>query len=394
MARSCQAGLDWPNLVGVAVPEDRSLAAAEDPFANLAIWRKALVGNTRATPFQWPDWIATLWAGRPSLWVADLGMGVAPLYMLNRHGTRTWHLMGADYEDIISEPGRETECVGALLEALRARRDWDICDFRSLLPDSALLQAFVAEDGRFRLAPELKGAMAGFSAAVLPHQVYFNIQIPPTWKEYEAHLGKKLAYQLRAEQGRRDRNFGHHEIRCATETTFDDDVTALMELNNKRWQKRGDSGAFPTEEHRALFREGCRAMLAQDKLRLFTLWVDGGPASALLTMVDARRYYHFTNGWDPEFQKFRPVKVLIAHAIQDGIAHGRREFDFMKGIDEYKAEWANSSRQNHRLIIARKTPRGLGALWTLQAQAAYTVRRQQAKAASLGVAGAPVKDEE
>lgn len=333
-------------------------------------WQLYFDDNNRVTPFSRPEWI---WprgeADERSNWLLDLGCGYAPLEFRNRNTTKTIRLLGADYEDIVAQPGKELEAVGSLLEQLNRRQsEWDICDFRTLLPESVLMSVFSDGSGNVVKPAELTPLLKQKSIAIVPHHVYFRVEIPKTWKEYEDHLGKKLAYQMRSAEGRRQRHFKSSHLRRSTQETLDEDLSALFDLHSLRWQAKGHSGHFSNEASREGFRLRARGFLDLGQLRLYTLWLDDKPAGALFTIADKRRIYYHCSGFDTEVGKFHPTKVLIAEAIKDGLKEGPMEFDFMKGEEEYKQTWANNERTTSRLVIARNTPQGLGAMAALKIQ--------------------------
>jgi hypothetical protein len=341
-------------------------------------WQLYFNNNVRATPFARPEW---LWPhgnqGNISPFVLDLGCGYAPLERITRNTTRTIRLSGADYEDIVAQPGKELEAVVSLLKQLQERSgEWDICDFRTLLPESVIMSVFTDADGKLTKNPELTSLLRRLTCSVMPHHVYYRVEIPVRWEQYEDHLGKKLAYQMRSAEGRRQRHFGSSLLRRATPETVEEDLQALFDLHSSRWQAKGHSGHFSSEAARAGFRLRALGLLELGQLRLYTLWLDGKPASALFTLADDRRIYYYASGFDTSFGKHHPTKVLISEAIKDGIKEGPKEFDFMKGEEEYKLTWANSQRTTSRLVIARNTPQGLGALAVLKLQSRYKERKQ------------------
>jgi CelD/BcsL family acetyltransferase involved in cellulose biosynthesis len=312
-------------------------------------WEQALEGNSRCTPFQRPQWVLPHLESFRDPRLIDLNGGVAPVHIARRNGLRWVRLIGADYEDIVAVPGRERECVRDFFARLNAmRKEWDLCDFRTMLPDSVVLTAF--DNGR--CLPELARELPRCRFALIPHQSYLNVQIPADWRSYEAHIGKKLAYQMRAAEGRRNRSFSSNEIRMASAATLDADVAALIELHTRRWEAKGTGGMFKEPGSAERFLDVCRRFLEIGQLRLYTLWLDGRPASALFCLADGRRIYYYASGFDVSHQKHHPTKVLIAQAIKDAIAQGPAVFDFMKGSEEYKSDWANAGTQTWRVVIA------------------------------------------
>jgi CelD/BcsL family acetyltransferase involved in cellulose biosynthesis len=84
--------------------------------------------------------------------------------------------------------------------------------------------------------------------------------------------------------------------------------------------------------HRAL----CQKLLAQDRLRLFTLTCDGRAACVLLNYFCDGRYYFFIGGFDPAMMRWSVGTCLFAHVFQTAIEEGAHEFDFLKGAEAYK----------------------------------------------------------
>ena len=328
-------------------------------------WDSALVGNDRATIFSYPDWLVPRHEKAPagSHFLFDLGHGVASCRFRVRNLTRTVYLNGFDYTDIVAAPGYELACVTKLLEELYIRRhQWDVCDFRSLGSFSSLMSV-IAPQGVLSPPPDLCPLLKGLTLNLIPHSAYSCINLPDSWKEFEMSLSPKLASQLRAEQGRRDRNFQSNEICLATPESFERDIAAFINLHQKRWTEKGHSGFFAKSE---VLTRSCQELMARGSLLLYTLWIEDKAVGALLCFSCGDRILHYSSGFDIEFKKFRPVKVLIARAIQDGIDAKKTVFDFMKGDEPYKEEWANGSLTNYRLVIARRNIVGSAASLALK----------------------------
>lgn len=311
--------------------------------ADLRRWRELADQCERATPFQSPEWLSELYnrhtKGEP--WLCLTEHGVSPLIFEKKGPSATVRLAGGDYEDILAKPGDETAAVTELLESLERRPGWIIANFRALREDGVFMTGW----------DEVRDKVAAVST--IPHRSHKFVQLPPSWAEYEAQLGKKLAYKLRAAAGRREKAFTTSELRRATNDTIDVDLQALFELHEARWTARGESGVFADPEGRAAFVRASKQLLAAGRLWLYTLWLDGQAASALYCLADRRALYYYIGGIDTSHQKHHPGKVLIAQAIKDAIDAGLHEFDFLGGGEAYKDDWANAERQVYRLVIGR-----------------------------------------
>ncbi len=337
-------------------------------------WREFL--GARSTPFQDPDWIAYQ-AQADTAWILDLDCGFAPLYLVNRNSTRTLRLFGGDYEDLVAKPDQENEVLQRFLSVLKMRRaEFDICDFRCLLPDSVVLSLFSDGQGNLNIPASFSQPLRGFTVRLVPHHSYYVVNVPENWEQMEAHLGKKLAYKIRAEEGRRRKYFTTHSLRQATLDTLDEDFATVVSAHTIRWQARGQRGQLWDPAVCDRLKTVCRSFLSRGQLRIYALQLDGQPASGLLCLSDAKRVYFLMGGFDPKFAKHHPGKVLIAQAIKDCVNDGPPIFDFIKGEEAYKDDWANGRQQLYRLVIAKNTLRGLSALWVLQFQGWYKDRRR------------------
>jgi CelD/BcsL family acetyltransferase involved in cellulose biosynthesis len=62
------------------------------------------------------------------------------------------------------------------------------------------------------------------------------------------------------------------------------------------------------------------------------------------------RFYHFINGTDFQAPVESPGIVLHTCMIEDSIAAGVREYDFMWGEESYKYDWGAQRRADQTLI--------------------------------------------
>ena len=337
-------------------------------------WEKMLVNNPRTTVFQTPDWI--LPRDSNCDWFFANEDGIAPTYLRTRNGTRTIRLHGEDYEDFITRGGAEKSFREAAIGFFCQRSGWDICDFRALLPDSSILAGIDLSLEELRDPQLRKEIPLKFIYRLLKHDSYYRVLLPKTWQEFEHGLGKNLAYKLRAEPKRRLKQFGVDGLRMATQETFEADFEAFINLHTKRWQSKGQSGYFTKENEISALKTFCQSMLTRGQLRLYVVRFGDQPGGAMLAFQDVRRICFFSCGFDDEYRKHQPVKVLIGQGIQDGIKLGLEEFTFIKGKEAYKLDWANDEQQLFRLVIARKTVRGFIGLLALTFSANYRERRR------------------
>jgi CelD/BcsL family acetyltransferase involved in cellulose biosynthesis len=72
--------------------------------------------------------------------------------------------------------------------------------------------------------------------------------------------------------------------------------------------------------------------------------------SAQYVLIDRGRAYAYISGFDPEWARYSLGTLLIAFAIERAIDEGCREFDFLRGREQYKYGWGAVNRATVRLV--------------------------------------------
>jgi CelD/BcsL family acetyltransferase involved in cellulose biosynthesis len=93
-------------------------------------------------------------------------------------------------------------------------------------------------------------------------------------------------------------------------------------------------------------------------LRLLFLSVGGRRIATAFAAVYANRLFLIKTGYDPEFAKCSPFKLLTYFALQHAFEQGYDEFDFLGDTEPWKLEWTSTTRPHDWLFIFGGTPRG------------------------------------
>jgi CelD/BcsL family acetyltransferase involved in cellulose biosynthesis len=176
----------------------------------------------------------------------------------------------------------------------------------------------------------------------------FYVPLPKTWDEYLYRLGKKRYYVKRA---LRDFETGCdarlHEATTAEELR--EGMRILHTLHAERWH----GGLFRFPRFASFHDAVMPGLLEEGRLQLLWLTVGGQPVAALYNIVANNKVYFYQSGRSMAVSaKQRPGIVLLAYAIQKAIAAGRREFDFLGGVMQYKSQLALATRPLMQLRAA------------------------------------------
>lgn len=323
-------------------------------------WQTLQEACPHATPYQTWEWNAAWWRyfgarkqPRLLLFYADdtaQPVGLAPLYT-------SWHLglplrrlawIGtgpSDYLGLLALPDYHEPVAAALLEYLRdSLRGWDMADLQQIRPDAPLMA--------HSPLPWPESPVEG--QTVLPMEPCPHLPLPATWEEFTGKLGKKMRSNLNYYERLLIKTFPDARYLLADAETLERGMTALFDLHQKRWNARWLPGVLGSKRVQAFHREVASRFLAQGRLRLHLLEIEGEIRSALYCFCFKGRTFYYLGGFALEFNKYSLGTLLTARAIRTAIDEGCSEFDFLRGHESYKYRWLPEERLNHRILLMRE----------------------------------------
>ncbi len=245
----------------------------------------------------------------------------------------------ADYNDL---------CVGsnpldhadALLQLLRSDpRSWDIVEFSNLRAcDTTFesLQRSLRRSGLpFTLRPEPEGcpylAINGDTASLIE-------------KRFSGDARRKLRRRMQNAQtaGLRVRIIEQPQREPGL-------LRKLIELEAKKMLRSSFPpllGTYP-----AIFHQLFETLGPRDCLYVALLETGEQPVAFQLGFRCGDKLWDYTKAFDNSFSRFAPGTLLVAALLDYGFAHGYREYDFLRGEEEYKSVWTQSCHRTYRLII-------------------------------------------
>ncbi|HEY6910546.1 MAG TPA: GNAT family N-acetyltransferase [Myxococcales bacterium] len=347
-------------------------------------WRALNLRARAGNMFLGPDWLLPWWAhfgeGRElsSICVREGGrlVGFLPLFTerVRLGGIEVRRLAfvgdgetGCDYLDVLAEPGREREMLERCLAKLQ-ELPWDLCDLDGILREGytamQLAQRFppgrvtagVARDGRLRY--------------VCPH-----IPLQGSWEQYVEKLPRRENLRRREKWLFRQPGVsvscarGPEEAASATEE--------FLRLHRARWSVEGGSDGLSDARHEAFHRDAAQRLSRAGMLRMYTLYAARRPVASVYGVVHGSKFNYYQSGYDPNWASKSVGLVLLARTVQDAFAEGLAEFDFLRGNEGYKGEWARGERWTIQVRLWRGA-RGRAARAALGAS---VFARETAKAA-------------
>jgi CelD/BcsL family acetyltransferase involved in cellulose biosynthesis len=87
------------------------------------------------------------------------------------------------------------------------------------------------------------------------------------------------------------------------------------------------------------------------------LYLDDSPVSWHAGLADQGVMYWYIPAFDPEYASLSPGKLHLMLAIGDAIARGFDTFDFLRGLETYKAGWSDEVSQLYGKIQFSQHPK-------------------------------------
>jgi CelD/BcsL family acetyltransferase involved in cellulose biosynthesis len=170
----------------------------------------------------------------------------------------------------------------------------------------------------------------------VPRGACYATPLPTGW---EAHIAKAVRRDIAYQTKRLEQHGYLHVQRAATEP----DVAALLlvffNLHVAQWSAKRQRSQFQHAHHRSRYLRLAQAWLAEGVLDLQVLYLDKVPLAAHLGAQTAVRYYYFIPTYNPAYRRYSPGKVLLWRLIQQAAGARATAFDFLRGAEEYKAQW-------------------------------------------------------
>jgi len=342
-------------------------------------WRALFDAAGAPSPFLSWEWLHTFQrrlAARRPLWLLearDPAGALAGVLALSARpslvGARRWSLLGngatgADALDVLARRADAPAARRAIAQALAdAVGHWDLLELEDLPAGSRTVA-----DLRAALAP------SGARAEVERGFVCPGFAVKGTFEGHLARIRRRETFLRRVRWLSRQPGY---RIEVATSPR---ETPAAMEdflrLHRLRWAAEGGSDGIPTGAIEDFHREVAPLLAARGWLRLYRLFVGRDAIAAVYGIEVGHRFYYYQSGYDPAWSPRSPGVVLVGRTVEDAYARGLTDYDFLRGTEAYKLDWAWDRRET---CTVRVRAPSLRAGTAVAAQDAFRAARALAR---------------
>ncbi len=328
----------------------------------LASWRD-LAERAGSSPFAGPHWHLardeTYGRGGVRYLLARDGESLVGVWPLKFGGIAV-HPAGdrlADYLSPLLAPGREEEVVERFA-AWFHRAGMMILDLPRL--DAA--------------QPTLAEALSrwGYRLVTLPGEVCPALDLSGGVAGVEGRLPSGLRKRWRYDARRLARE-APLEVDLVPSPEVSEAMATLMAWHTARFRRRGTPGSF-FGRRRAFHERVAARHAAAGLLRLSRLRLGRRTIALLYALRGGERWYYYAAGFDPAVAGFSPGRILLGETIRLAAAEGMRTFDFLRGDEAYKRDWASERPRLQRIVATVPGRAGYLVLAAAQNRAEMALR--------------------
>lgn len=321
-------------------------------------WEQLLAATPRRSIFLEWEW-AVSWLTHFNLapWIVVLRdndgqlRGLAP-WVRDRKGPFLWQirfigsgLTQADHLDIIA---RETDLAivsHALADFLStATADWDLLVFDGLDATSELPNALQQHFG-----PGLQR-----NSTPCPYISFDGIS---DWANFQktrlsSHMRSKGLRYLQNVLKRENPDQVFYE-RITVPAQLPNALACLIEQHQQRWAEKETYTPFEDEHFLAFHRNFAERAMIRGWLGLYRLRVGEQTIATVYGFHYGGKFFDYQHALDNNWSKFSPGRQLIAYIVENCIASGDAEYDFLCGTEKYKYSWTSTERHDQNRLWAR-----------------------------------------
>lgn len=213
----------------------------------------------------------------------------------------------------------------------------DLTDYHSPLGDvgDPLIETFLGLSGHsFRfdsmpievrdvMVPALEAVSA--SCAVTDHDATAVLDLPGSFDDWLASIGKKERHEVRRKRRRFEAEFGAIEVeRVGAE--------GIAEFSSMHRSSEGEKGTFMTDGMEAFFLD----LLETAGASIHNLVCGGAVRASAFGFETPSGYFYYNSAYDRDAAMASPGVVLFSSLIELQIERGATVFDFLKGQEPYK----------------------------------------------------------
>lgn len=175
----------------------------------------------------------------------------------------------------------------------------------------------------------------------------------PNITDQHMRLGKSRRKSFRLSENRLRKQFGMEYLLCSERDKFISALDTLIELHQKRFTSANKSTLIEGN-NLLFFKSSAIALNNKGNCEILQLLAGRIIIASILLVKDRDKYFFIQSGFDPEYSRFSPMRLLLTESMRRGFDElGCKRFDFGPGYDSYKYDWSPTTGYNYHSCIGK-----------------------------------------
>jgi CelD/BcsL family acetyltransferase involved in cellulose biosynthesis len=176
------------------------------------------------------------------------------------------------------------------------------------------------------------------------------VGLPNTWEGYLQLLSRNFRSQVNRSYRRivNHENLSFRSIGVSHANSFTDE---LIRLNRSRMYEKGDVSSLENESFRHFMVEAVPYMALHGIAWMDAIVENGKSIGLALNFAHGNSVHFYMGGFDMAAKKLQPGTALFVLNIKRAIEREYREYDFLRGAEEYKYRWGAKDRVTQTIDI-------------------------------------------
>lgn len=265
---------------------------------------------------------------------------------INRLGMMGEGVGGADHLDIISSPEDRLDAIESILEYLNDSETCETVAFENMDGGSATLETLRKHATR----SDMRYSRSSESVfAVCP-----QIDLSAGWESVLAESRRSDNFKRKFKKLAKMPGFEFRSVTSPAEAG--DAFERFLDLHEKRWAATGGSELSGHPRLISFQRQVVDDLAVAGMIRFDELWLDGECRSSIYGLDNGRTFYYYNSGYDLDFANLSVGLVLLGLSVQAAVERGATLYDFLRGDETYKSDWANRRSELVNMTFSRSTP--------------------------------------
>lgn len=327
-----------------------------DEFRNLREQWNCLLAQSRAdTLFLSWEWLYTWWEIYGNKYELCILLskntngticGIGPLMIQNKYlGFKQFrliefignHSVSSEYLDFICLRTLEKEVIASFILYLVNSKDWDLLFFFRIPKESvtiSLLNSFI------------KSKQLYFHETKIEESLF--VSLTSNWDDFVSTLGKNTKHNIKRYRKRFEEQLKGNLIVLKNYNSCH--LGDIIFLQQYRMKRLGKVGSFSSSSLRQFHDALIKRITEKGWLRMFYLTTENKRIGALYGFCYQNKFYAYSMGINPEYEKDSIGFVLLSYCIENCIKEGIKEIDLFSPHD-YKERWKPQKKMKLRCVI-------------------------------------------